>query len=290
MGEPGAPHRTAPTLLAATGPLLLSPLGWVLDAIADAGFTAAEVLLAHNPETRDPEKVLAYAEEAGLAIPVVHGPYMVVLRTVLGTSYVAKSRTALELASAMGAETMVAHAPLRWERGGRAWIASGEMDAEAAEHGVRFAMENLYPVLGRSISTVVTPEDFAPFDSIVFDTSHFAVAGIDIFEAWQALSDRVVHLHVSDNFGNGKDSHAPIGSGVLPLEEFLATVGASGYAGTITLELDVRAYLDTRESFVAFLARERVKAEALLRGEGAAPRLLTPEGSTAPSDVAEATR
>jgi sugar phosphate isomerase/epimerase len=73
---------------------------------------------------------------------------------------------------------------------------------------------------------------------------------------------------VSDNFGNGKDSHAPIGSGVLPLEAFLAHVGASGYRGTVTLELDCRPYLDTRESLVAFLARERVKAQALLAGEG----------------------
>jgi sugar phosphate isomerase/epimerase len=268
----GAPESAGePQLLASTGPLLLSPLGWVLDTIADAGFTGAEVLLAHNPETRDPEKVRAYAQEAGLTIPVVHGPYMVLLRTVLGSGYENKSRRALELAADMGAGVMVAHAPLRWERKGRGWLASGEMDDEASELGVAFAMENLYPVLGRNISTVVTTEDMAEFAHVVFDTSHFGVAGIDLFEAWDALSDRVAHLHVSDNFGNGKDSHAPIGSGVLPLEAFLAHVGASGYTGTITLELDVRAYLDTRESLVAFLARERVKAESLLQGEGFDP-------------------
>jgi sugar phosphate isomerase/epimerase len=101
---------------------------------------------------------------------------------------------------------------------------------------------------------------------VVFDTSHFGVAEIDLFEAWDAVKDQVVHLHVSDNFGNGKDSHAPIGAGVLPLVDFLAEVGASGYAGTITLELDCRAYLDSREELVGFLKREREKAEALLAG------------------------
>jgi sugar phosphate isomerase/epimerase len=259
-----------PQLLASTGPLLLSPLGWVLDAIADAGFTGAEVLLAHNPETRDPDKVTGYAAEAGLTIPVVHGPYMLLTRTILGSSYETKSRRSLEVTAEMGADVMVAHAPLVWERKGRGWLASGEADAEADELGVAFAMENLYPVLGRHISTVVTPEHLSAFRNVVFDTSHFAVAGIDLFEAWDALADRVVHLHVSDNFGNGKDSHAPIGSGILPLERFLGHVGTSGYRGTITLELDVRAYLDTRESLVAFLARERAKAESLLRGEGVA--------------------
>lgn len=255
-------------MLASTGPLLLNRLGWIMDAIADAGFTGAEVLFSHNPETRDPDTVLACAREAGLDVPVVHGPYMLLLRRVLSASYRTKTRRALELAGQIGAATMVAHAPMRWERSAREWLAAAEVDDEAASYGTTFAMENLYPVAGRAFSTAVRPADLAGFSHVVFDTSHFAVAGVDLFEAWAALADRVVHLHVSDNFGAGKDSHAPIGSGVLPLEAFLAHVGASGYAGTITLELDCRPYLDTREGLVGFLARERVKAESLLAGEG----------------------
>ena len=254
-----------PRLLASTGPLLLSPLNWVLDTIADAGFDGAELLAAHNPETRDPERVLSYAREAGIAVPVVHGPYMVLLRNVFGSGYIDKSRRSLELAGALSAEAMVAHAPFRWERKARGWLVS-ESDAEAEEHGTVFAMENLFPVAGRAFSSVITPEQLTAFRSVVFDTSHFAVAGIDLFDAWRALQGRVAHLHVSDNFGNGKDSHAPIGSGVLPLAAFLGHVGASGYTGTVTLELDCRAYLDSRESLIGFLARERVKVAALLAG------------------------
>ena len=258
-------QRTTARLLVSTGPLLLSPLGWVLDTIADAGFDGAELLIGHNPDTRDPERVAAYAREAGLEIPVVHGPYMLLLRNVLGAKYVEKTRRSLELAAEMGAETMVAHAPFRWERAARGWV-TGEVNDEAAEIGTRFAMENLYPVAGRAFSSVVTAEELTAFDHVVFDTSHFAVAGIDLFQAWEAVKDRVAHLHVSDNFGNGKDSHAPIGSGVLPLEAFLRTVGESGYVGTITLELDCRSYLDSRDELVAFLDRERRKAAALLTG------------------------
>lgn len=255
-------------MLASTGPLLLNPLGWVLDAIADAGYTGAELLFGHDPETRDPEKVRGYAREAGLDVPVVHGPYMVLLRTVLGSNYRTKTRRSLELTAELGAGILVAHAPFRWERGARRSLSTGEVDGEAADLGVMFAMENLFPVGGRSFSTVVTPEDLAPFPHVVFDTSHFAVAGVDLFEAWDTLADRVAHLHVSDNFGNGRDSHAPIGSGILPLESFLAHVGAASYTGTVTLELDCRPYLDSRENLVSFLARERVKAESLLAGEG----------------------
>jgi sugar phosphate isomerase/epimerase len=255
-----------PRLLAATGPLLLTPLDWVFDAIADAGFEAAELLVAHNPDTRDPEKVLSYAQQAGLEIPVVHGPYMVLLRNVFGRGYMEKTRRSLDFAQELGADVLVAHAPFRWENKAKRWLAS-EADHEADERDLVFAMENLFPVAGRAFSSVVSPEQLARFRHVVFDTSHFGVAGVDLFEAWDVVADRVAHLHVSDNFGNGKDSHAPIGSGVLPLEEFLGRVGRSGYDGTITLELDCRAYLDTRESLVSFLARERAKAEALLSGE-----------------------
>lgn len=256
---------TSPRLLVSTGPLLLSPLGWVLDAIADAGFEAAELMVAHNPQSRDPEAVEKLAREAGLQIPVVHGPYLLVLRNVLGARYIDKTRRSLELAGAIGAQTMVAHAPFRWERAARTWL-SQEVDGEAAEAGTVFAMENLFPVGGRSFSCAVTPEELAPYRHVVFDTSHFGVSGIDLLDAWDAVGDKVVHIHLSDNFGNGKDSHAPLGSGILPLEAFMARLGADGYRGTITLELDCRAYLDSRDSLVAFLQRERLKAEQLLAG------------------------
>lgn len=256
---------TRPRILASTGPLLLCPLNWVLDTIADAGYDGAELLVAHNPETRDPQRVLAYAAQAGLQVPVVHGPYMILLRNVFGSAYIDKTRRSLALAAALGAEVMVAHAPFRWERKARAWLAA-DVDDEAAEHGPAFAMENLFPLAGRAFSSVISPDELSAFRHVVFDTSHFAVAGVDLFMAWEALNDRVAHLHVSDNFGNGKDSHAPIGSGILPLERFLTHVGRSGYSGTVTLELDCRAYLDTRESLIGFLARERVKVEALLTG------------------------
>lgn len=264
--EPGA----RPRVLASTGPLLMTPLGWAMDVIADAGYSGAELLIAHSSESRDPDRVLAYASEAGLRVPVVHGPYMVILRRVLGTDYVEKTRRSLEIAAELGARTMVAHAPFRWERGARRWLAS-DVEGVADELGLRFAMENLYPVAGRAFSAAITPEDLSAYRHVVFDTSHFAVAGVDLFEAWDTLEGRVAHLHVSDNFGTGRDSHAPIGSGVLPLEAFLGHVGRSGYTGTITLELDCRPYLDAREHLVAFLARERVKAEELLSGSVPSP-------------------
>jgi sugar phosphate isomerase/epimerase len=264
-GQNADQRSSGPRLLVATGPLALLPLDWTLDAIAEAGYDGAELLLAHNPESRNPQRVLQLARRTGLDIPVVHGPYMILLRNVLGQNYREKTRRSIEIVAEIGAEVLVAHAPFRFEPTARRWVVE-DASREAAEHGVTFAMENLFPVAGRNFSAVVTPEELLAFPAVVFDTSHFAVAGIDLFEAWEVLADRTVHLHVSDNFGAGRDSHAPIGSGVLPLQRFLNMVGASGWSGTVTLEVDCRAYYDSREGLVAFLRREREKAETLLTG------------------------
>lgn len=274
MSAPGSPRASTPggretpgpmRILAATGPLLMTPLDWTFEVIAEAGYEGVEVMISHAPESRDPDAVRALAERAGLAVPVVHGPYLLLLRTVLGANYVEKTRRSLALAAAIGAQTMVAHAPFRWERGARNWLAE-DVGAEAAEAGTTFAMENLFPVAGQHFSSAISPRELTEFPSVVFDTSHFGVAGVDLLEAWEILAERVVHLHVSDNLGNGRDSHAPIGSGVLPLERFLATVAGSAWSGTVTLELDCRPYLDSREKLVRFLAAEREKAVGLLAG------------------------
>jgi sugar phosphate isomerase/epimerase len=257
-------------VLGATGPFMFSPLGWTMDLFSEAGFTGVEVLFSHSAETRDSDKICNFAREAGLSVPVVHGPYMLFLRNVFSANYIDKSRRALELADEVGASTLVAHAPMRWERAHTDWARADAAD-EAAERHLQFAMENLYPLWGLPFSSVVQPQELMAFRHVVFDTSHFAVTGVDLFEAWHALSDRVAHLHVSNNLGNGKDSHAPLDTGVLPIDRFLAHVGRSGYSGTVTLELDIRPYADDRDELVRFLFGQRERAERWLRGELPAP-------------------
>jgi sugar phosphate isomerase/epimerase len=86
-------------------------------------------------------------------------------------------------------------------------------------------MENMFPVhVGRlrmrfpRFSHLHGLERFA---HVTLDTSHLAVAEEDIIEAYRRLADRVVHIHLSDNRGKGRDSHAPLGKGVLPIEGFV---------------------------------------------------------------------
>jgi sugar phosphate isomerase/epimerase len=69
-------------------------------------------------------------------------------------------------------------------------------------------------------------------------------------EFLEAFRDRLVHVHVSDNFGGREDLHLPLGAGTIPWKKIIRRLKKSGYDGTITLEVfspDRRYLLLSRE-------------------------------------------
>lgn len=257
-------------LLASTGPLFARPLDWALGVIAEAGYDGAEVMVTQDVATQQPERLAAAARTAGIPVPVLHGPFLLLTRRVFGTDLLGKARRTLELAGAVGADLVVVHPPFRWRTRFHDWLA-GQADDEAASLATRVGVENLYPIplVGRPVRLhrYTRPEHLVGFRHVVLDTSHFAVAGVDIVAAWERLRGSVAHLHISDNRGRGRDSHAPLGHGVLPLGALLRRVATDPSSpGSITLELDCRRYLDDPPGLVRFLRREREKCIALLGG------------------------
>jgi sugar phosphate isomerase/epimerase len=279
-------------LLASTGPLFARPLDWACGVVAEAGYDGVELMVTQDPTTQDAQRVTEVTAREGTPIPVVHGPFLLLTRRVFGTDLVEKARRSLDLAADLGADLMIVHPPFRWQRSFHAWLLD-EGEAEAADLGTRIGVENLYPVsvAGRPVRfhRYTEPDHLTPFPHVVLDTSHFGVAEVDIIEAWSALKTTAVHLHVSDNRGGGRDSHAPLGHGILPLAGFLRTVaddvaregsGASlvGLPDlSITLELDCRRYLDDRSALVGYLRQEREKCLALLDGAPAEEVLGRPD-------------
>jgi sugar phosphate isomerase/epimerase len=276
-----------PRMLASTGPLFAREVAWALDVIADAGYDGAELMVTQDPQTQRAEIVAAASEQVGLPVDVVHGPFLLVTRRVFGTDLVKKARRSLELAGALGSGLMIVHPPFRWQQDFHRWLL-GPGDEEAAALGTRVGVENLYPVnvMGRPVRfhRYTTPKHLMPFKDVVLDTSHFGVSEVDIIQAWRTLAPVASHLHVSDYRGAGRDSHAPLGHGLLPLAGFLGEVAAAGFTGAITLELDCRRYLDDRAALVGYLRQERAKCLALLAGEPAEEVLGRPDVvSEAPS-------
>jgi sugar phosphate isomerase/epimerase len=276
-------------LLASTGPLFARPLDWAAGVIAEAGYDGIELMVTQDPVTQDADRVWAAVAGSGLRVDVVHGPFLLLTRRVFDTDLVVKAERSLELAGALGAQLMIVHPPYRWQRGFHRWLLE-ESEAAAAAHGTAVGVENLYPVAvrGRPVRfhRYTDPEDLLPFPHVVLDTSHFGVAEVDINAAYRLLRDHAVHLHVSDNRGGGRDSHAPLGHGRLPLASFLRQVGKDVRAGrvrgaggeaSITLELDCRRYLDDRAALIGYLRQEREKCLALLDGAPAEEVLGRPD-------------
>jgi sugar phosphate isomerase/epimerase len=56
-------------------------------------------------------------------------------------------------------------------------------------------------------------------------------------EFLKAFRERLVHVHLSDNFGKSEDLHLPLGAGTIPWEKMVPLLKKSGYDGTITLEI-----------------------------------------------------
>ena len=56
-------------------------------------------------------------------------------------------------------------------------------------------------------------------------------------EILAAHARRVKHVHLHDNNGGASDLHLPLGAGAIDLEGTVAALKATGYDGTITLEV-----------------------------------------------------
>jgi sugar phosphate isomerase/epimerase len=131
-------------------------------------------------------------------------------------------------------------------------------------------VENMFPVKirgerGLKFHASQDFEDLDRYPNLVLDTSHLAVARFDILEAYRRYRNKVVHFHLSNNAGKGWDSHLPVDQGILPLDELLREVAADGFSGTISLELDLRPYLDDEDAIREVLVRNREFCESRLR-------------------------
>ncbi len=261
MSPPPSPLAAGPRIACSTVSLLSLPLHEVFPLIAETGFHGVEVMVTKDPDTQDAARLRELAEDNGLAIEAVHAPFLLVTRSVWGTDPVGKIDRAIELAEGVGAPLVVIHPPYRWQSRYRAWL--GEQLPMLAERtDVVVAVENMFPVRirGRKVGAfhaVRTLEDLEGFEHVVFDTSHAAVAGLDLLEALVQLRGRLRHVHLSDNAGKGWDSHLPVSEGVLPLDRFLDGLSAEGFAGTISLEIDLRRLAGDPEALRRALVANR---------------------------------
>ena len=106
---------------------------------------------------------------------------------------------------------------------------------------------------------------------LAFDTGHIALGGGDILRCWEKWRDRINHVHLKDvrtrvmeqaKVEGRRDFESwwpnvsvPLGTGDLPLQQFLATLRNDLYQGWVVVEQD-RAPVASLSSLQAAIATE----------------------------------
>jgi sugar phosphate isomerase/epimerase len=232
------------------------------EILAEAGFDGVELMITQDRMSQDPHRMAAVARRYGLPVPAIHGPFLLATWLVFGADPKIKLERCVEFAETARAATIVIHPPYRWQLGYAGWL-SERIARIREETGITVAVENMFPVWmnGRRLQfqTGIELDELEQYPYVTLDLSHLAVAGIDILDAYTKLADRVVHVHASNNAGRGRDTHAGLDEGVLPVPAFLQALMTSGFAGAVTLELDIRPWADDRPALLEFL-RSNVEA------------------------------
>src|SRR5699024_7134582 len=223
---------------------------------AKHGYDGVEIMVTHNVETRDVDLINSLAEDTGLEVISIHAPTLLFLPRVLHKDHWEKLRITANVAKAVGAETVVLHAPSRWQGGYARGFGAGVRQV-SQETGVRLAVENMYPWRAGLREILVYYPDWNPldedYDNLTFDFSHASTAGMNALETVAEIFDRLRHVHLTDGAGSLKDEHLVPGAGTMPVAETLQYLAKHNWAGDVVVEVNTRFVRkqSTRERMLA---------------------------------------
>ena len=263
MEESHASHSRRAIVALSTGSLHSYGLYRVFGMAKEAGFEAIEVMVDGRWDTRHPEYLRELSRLFELPVACLHSPFV---SHVPGWHHSQKTRLkkTVAIAEALGARTVVAHLPIRFARAFlhiplwgqhslhlsvqlpavgdgeyNKFLCQGLADFQRST-SVTIAVENMpYQQLwGRAVSAyrMNTLDELETFAHLNFDTTHMGTAGIDVIAAYERLSDKIAHVHLS-NYENGQEHKLPT-DGILPLDRLLRCMHANGYTGVISVEVE----------------------------------------------------
>jgi sugar phosphate isomerase/epimerase len=180
----------------------------------------------------------------GVPVLSVHAPCLLVTQRVWGSDPWERLRRSAVLAQALDARTVVVHPPFTWQRDYARGFGSGLTRLTAAHPGIRFAVENMYPVrMGRREFVPYVPgwnPTDTGYDAYTLDLSHCAASRSDPLAMADAMGDGLAHVHLGDGTGEGRDEHLVPGRGTQPCGELLASLAGRGFTGAVAVEVATR--------------------------------------------------
>ena len=220
------------------------------------GYDGVEVMVWTDPVSQDSAALQQLSAHYELPIVAIHAPTLLLTQLVWGSDPWPKLQRACELATDVGAGTVVVHPPFRWQRDYARDFVTGVRDLED-ETGVHLAIENMFPWRARNREVVAYLPGWDPVDHdyrhVTLDLSHTATAGSDAMAMAEALGDRLTHLHLADGLGSARDEHLIPGRGGQPCAELLERLASTGWTGNVVVEVSTRraSSSDERESDLA---------------------------------------
>ncbi len=267
MGDgSGRDGVSRPRVVLSTGTLYNWALERVFALAAACRYDGVELLVDTRMDSSDVPYLRDLSERVGVPVLSVHTPFA---EHVEGWPQepIARVERSVCLAEALGAEAVVAHAPLRWQVGHVAvsvggWRLRGllvlpwrsaagaryarwlveDLPALQARTPVRVAIENMpaHRACGRPVQLhrFSSAEALAVFPHVVLDTTHWGTCGVEPLAVYRELMGRVCHVHLSDY--DGREHRLPF-KGRLGLAALLAEMGAAGFRGLVVIEAEPSA-------------------------------------------------
>ena len=226
---------------------------------AKLGFDGVEVMVGTDTTSQDPETLKALSDHYQLQILSIHAPCLLITQRVWGTDPWGKLQRAQSAAERVGARTVVVHPPFRWQRDYARDFVTG-LERMRSETDIVFAVENMFPWRAGPGSVAAYLPDWDvrndDYPDTTLDLSHTAVSRTDAVEMARDLGGRLSHVHLADGTDSARDEHLIPGRGDQPVAEVLDLLVASGFSGSIILEVSTRRSPDRA-------AREQDLSEAL---------------------------
>jgi sugar phosphate isomerase/epimerase len=237
---------------------------------AELGYDGVELMVWTDPVSQDVRAVQRLAARYRTPVLAVHAPCLALTQRVWGTDPLERLRRSGEAASILGAGTVVAHPPFRWQRGYvRAFADTVEQVAD--QYGVALAVENMFPVRRAGLRAVPYAPTEDPTDvgyrHYTLDLSHTATAGTDALAMLDRMGEGLTHVHLADGSGSARDEHLVPGRGNQPCAEVCERLVSANFGGVVVLEVSTRR-ARTRHDRVAMLAESLLFARLHLQPAG----------------------
>ncbi|GIJ21662.1 hypothetical protein Vlu01_22860 [Micromonospora lutea] len=208
------------------------------------GYDGLEVMVWTDQVSQDAGALRGLSEHYGVPVLSVHAPCLLVTQRVWSSDPWERLRRAAVLAETLEAPTVVVHPPFTWQRDYARGFADGLARVASEFGGLRFAVENMFPVrmAGRQFVPYVPGWDptQAGYASYTLDLSHCAASHTDALAMADRMGDGLAHVHLGDGTGEGRDEHLVPGRGNQPCAELLRSLAGRGFTGSVAVEVTTR--------------------------------------------------